>query len=170
MQQKYTVFSKEMQKSLKDYSSRGGNMLISGAYIGTDVWSQIYPVQVDSTFRAETGRFVKETLGYRYVTGKASRKGAAKPVVNKTVAGLPACEITMQKNPSIYCIESPDGIAPASKSAQTIYRYSDSGISAGVAYEGDGYRCISLGFPLETLKDPEDIHNIISTTLIYFAR
>ena len=170
MQQKYTVFSKEMQKSLKDFSSRGGNMLISGAYIGTDVWSQIYPVQVDSTFRAETGRFVKETLGYRYVTGKASRKGAAKPVVNKTVAGLPACEITMQKNPSIYCIESPDGIAPASKSAQTIYRYSDSGISAGVAYEGDGYRCISLGFPLETLKDPEDIHNIISTTLIYFAR
>ena len=170
MQQKHTVFNADMQDALRDFSSKGGNMLISGAYIGTDVWSRIYPVQVDSTFRAETGRFVKETMGYRYVTGKASRKGEAKPVVNKAVSGFPACEITMQKNPSIYCVESPDGIAPASKSAQSIYRYSDSGISAGVAYEGDGYRCISLGFPLETLKAHEDIKKIISTTLNYFAR
>ena len=170
MQQKYTVFTEDMQKALRAFASRSGNLLVSGAYIGTDVWSQVYPVQIDSTFKAESDRFVKDILGYKYVTGKASRKGIAKPVVNKAVSGLPACEMTMQKNPSIYCIESPDGIAPASKSAYCLYRYADSGISAGVAFEGDGYRCISLGFPIETLKDSDDIENIISTTLKYFER
>jgi len=165
-QQKYTVFSRSMQEVLRDFSSKGGHMFISGSYIGTDIWDHIYPVQTDSTFRAESRRFATEVLGYRHVTRKASKKGKIRPVADS----MPGCRLVMEKNPSVYCIESPDGIEPASKSAYCLYRYADSDISAGVAFEGDGYRCITLGFPVEALDDAEDIKEIFKTTLKYFAR
>ena len=165
-QQKYTVFSRSMQEVLRDFSSKGGHMFISGSYIGTDIWDHIYPVQTDSTFRAESRRFATEVLGYRHVTRKASKKGKIRPVADS----MPGCRLVMEKNPSVYCIESPDGIEPASKSAHCLYRYADSDISAGVAFEGDGYRCITLGFPVEALDDDEDIKEIFKTTLKYFAR
>lgn len=164
--QKYTVFSRSMQEALRNFSSKGGHMLISGSYIGTDIWDHIYPVQTDSTFRTESCRFASEVLGYKHVTRKASRKGKIRPVAD----GMPGCRLVMEKNPSVYCVESPDGIEPAAKSARCLYRYADSDISAGVAFEGNGYRCISLGFPVEALDDEEDIEKIIKNTLKHFAR
>ena len=168
MQQKFTVFDQCMQDALRDYSSKGGNMIISGAYIGTDIWDQVYPVQVDSVFRASSRRFASDVLGYEYVTGKASRRGIMRPVDDVLQNGLPEVKLIMEKNPYVYCVEAPDGIAPASGSAFSTYRYADSGISAGVMFEGNGYRCLSLGFPLETLDG--GIEEIIKTTLKYFER
>ena len=49
-------------------------------------------------------------------------------------------------------------------------RYSDTGISAGVSYEGDGYRALSFGFPIETLREEKDIDNLIDITLDFFDR
>ena len=78
--------------------------------------------------------------------------------------------LTMSFNEDIYCIESADGISPASESGHVILKYADSGISAGVAYQGDGYRCVSLGFPIETLQCPESIDNLIINILDYFKK
>ena len=50
----------------------------------------------------------------------------------------------------------------AAKGAFVVMRYSDSGIGAAVAYRGADYRCITLGFPLETLKSQSDINAFIS--------
>ena len=72
-------------------------------------------------------------------------------------------------NPVSYCVESPDGIAPASAKGKSIYRYTDSGISAGVAYDTGIYRCVSLGFPIETLADNTQINELIDNTLKYFT-
>ena len=49
-------------------------------------------------------------------------------------------------------------------------RYTDTGISAGVCFEGNGYRAVSIGFPIETLKEEKDINNIISVTLEFFSK
>ena len=75
----------------------------------------------------------------------------------------------MEKNPNIYSVESPDGILPASKSAYGIYRYSDSGVCAGVAYDGKGYKSVSLGFPIEALEDYQMIEDLMVNTLKYFT-
>ena len=83
---------------------------------------------------------------------------------------MPDIQIVMDQNSDIYCVESPDGITPAAKSGRIIFRYSDSGISAGVAYKGDGYKCVSFGFPLETLKTTEMTTNLIINSLEYFKR
>ena len=49
-------------------------------------------------------------------------------------------------------------------------RYSDTGISAGVGFEGKGYKVVALGFPLEVLLNKKDIDRIIDITLDYFKK
>jgi hypothetical protein len=168
-QQKYTVFDSEMQKAISDFCNKGGNILVSGSYIGTDIWDNIYPVEFDDTFRAESVKFATEILGYEYATGQASRRGKASPVRNAVIGNLPDISLVMEKNPYVYCVESPDGIQPASKTSSGIYRYSDSGVCAGVAYEGKGYKSVSLGFPIEALEDYQMIEDIMVNTLKYFT-
>ena len=168
MQQKHTIFNRQMQKALRRFAAKGGNILVSGSYIGTDIWDHIYPVQTDSTFREESAKFANQVLGYKFVTGRASRRGTIRPISNPSVNDLDALSLTMEKNPDRYCVESPDGIAPASKSAFEIYRYADSGTCAGVAYEGKGYRCVSLGFPVEALEEYQMTEDLIKDILNYF--
>jgi hypothetical protein len=73
------------------------------------------------------------------------------------------------QNSEKYCVEAPDGIAPASSSAQTILRYEDTGVSAGIKNQGNGYRTVCLGFPIETLKNEDDIDAILSLCLTFLA-
>ena len=42
----------------------------------------------------------------------------------------------------------------------------------GLAFvlEGNGYRTVSLGFPIETMKNEKDIDRIISLTLEFFTK
>jgi hypothetical protein len=77
---------------------------------------------------------------------------------------------SVTQNRDIYCIESADAIAPACKSAQTVLKYSDSNLSAGVAYQSDGYKVVSYGFPIETLLTHETVSNLILNTLEYLKK
>ena len=169
--QKYSVFPSELQTVLREFTSNGGNILISGAYIGTDLWDTIYPgIKTDSTATDAAVGFAKEILGYRPVTNQAAGRCRVDPVNNPDIRNLGTLEFNMEYRSDIYRVESPDGIAPAGKSSKAICRYADSGITAGVAYDAEGYRCVSLGFPIETLLEPSQIENIISTTLDYFRK
>ena len=173
MQQKYEVFPSEMRKAITAFTSAGGNILISGSYIGTDVWNQIYPIQVDSLARAQTKKFVKDVLGYSWAATSASRNGKVNYSRNKLMPsdamGFSA-EICNEINPDIYSVESPDGIKPSSSKGAVIMRYADSRISAGICYEGDNYRTVCLGFPIEALQDETDINHIITITLDFFKK
>ena len=172
MVQRYEVFPAEMQKTLKAFTSEGGNILVSGAYIGTDVWDSIYPIKLDKEARKAATEFVKNTLGYKWAANSASRKGRIQFIRNEDIGCEPGktLQICNEINPKQYCVESPDGIAPASKNGKSFMRYTDSGISAGVCHEGNGYRTVCLGFPVETLEDEIEIDNIFDLTLKYFNR
>ena len=168
--QKYTVFYPAMQKAIADAAGRGTHLIVSGAYIVTDIEDSIYPVEIEAASRKEASAFAKNVLGYKFVTNQASRRGVINPTVNKVISGMPALELVTEMNPVKYCVESPDGIAPVSKAGQVIYRYGDSSISAGVAFEGKGYRCVSYGFPIEALRTEEAINQLIVKTLEYIKK
>ncbi len=168
-EQKFSIFPYEMQNRLKEFTASGGHVLISGANIATDVWDGIYPVQIDKTYRAATKKFVTETLGYQWVRNSASRSGEVRGIEDGAQAGM--MEYHNETNSETYCVESPDGISPvSSETGSTFMVYPDSRISAGVLYEGKGYRTVSLGFPIETLKNEKDIDSVINITLEFFNR
>ena len=171
---RYTVFNGKMQETLKAFASDGGNILVSGANIGTDIWDSVFPVQKDSTFTAASIKFAQEVLGYRWICNYASKNATVSPVplhISGFRTGLPEGDITFANRPNsrIYCVETPDGIAPASGAARSILRYSDTRISAGICYDAGSYRTVCLGFPIETVNGQQAIFGIISSTLKYFS-
>lgn len=172
LQQKYEVFPIQMQEALTEYTAEGGNVLVSGAYIGTDIWDGIYPVKVDKDSRDTARKFARNILGFKWVANSASRQGQVRYIRNTKIQETPSgvMQICNEMNPDQYCVESPDGIAPASSSGASMMRYTDSGISAGVCHEGKGYRTVCLGFPVEGMKSENDINDIISLTLEFFSR
>lgn len=171
---RFDVFPYEMQTAIKAFTSKGGNILISGANIATDVWDKVFPVDKDSKVMEDTKKFVRETLGYKWVRNHAGRNGIVN-IVESTRMGTEESGEAMawynEINSDSYCVETPDGIAPvSSRTGSTFMRYDGTDISAAVCFEGPGYRCVSIGFPIETIKEEKDINSIISLTLDFFNK
>lgn len=172
VEDRYQVFPAPLQKAISDYTAKGGNILISGSNIGTDVWDQIYPaVHKDASYVSRTKRFVEDVLGYRWLTNYASRSGMLWVMRTKqmnTDAVTARFAFHNRPNEEVYCVETPDGIVPADKDGSTFLRYTDTNISAAVCCDKKTYRAISFGFPLETLKDEEDIEKLIGISMDWF--
>ena len=172
MQRKFEVFPAGMQDALTAFAAEGGNILVSGAYIGTDIWDQIYPFEKDKTATAASKKFAQNVLGYRWAANSASRQGKVRYIRNDKLESIPSgtYDICNEINSIRYCVESPDGILPAVKSAESVMRYADSGISAGIFNDAKGYRTACLGFPVEALESEDSINEIIRLTLEFFSR
>ena len=168
---RFQVFPTGLQHAIKRYTADGGNVLVSGANIGTDVWDGIYPVHKDSVYTASTKEFVEKTLGYRWMTNYASRNATVKAKDNGAITiGTPEIQFHKDRNPFIYCVETPDGIVPASDKAQSFLRYSDTEISAGTCFEGEGYRTVCIGFPIEVIKEEACLETLIKDIMKYLDK
>ena len=168
----YTVFPAQMQTALKDFTSAGGHVLASGSYIATDIWDHVYPVQTDSLFRVESKKFAQKVLGYKWGGNFGSRTTVARPAPNKIFSSIDGGKYAFhnEMNDECYCVEAPDGLVPASKKGAVIMRYADTNAPAAICHQGENYRTACFGFPLETLKQEEDIYKLITATLQYFSK
>ena len=168
---KYTVFYPEMQQTLTDYTAAGGHVLISGAYIGTDIWSSIYKYEKDPEATKASIKFAEEVLGYRWASSHASRTGEMYFTNCVQMDTKKGGRISFYNtvNEDFYSVESADGVNPRGN-AKTFMKYHDTDISAAICKEGEGYKTVCIGFPIETLKNEGDIENIISLTLEYFSK
>ena len=168
MSERCRVFPAPLKERLRDCASKGCSLIVSGAYIGTDIGGSIYPVAKDSTLTEENLKFAARVLGYRPMTGHGSRSGEYRFVTADSRRNSGG---SFRNTPcgEIYCIESPDGIVPAGAGSRTFLRYRDTGISAGVLYEGGTHRAASIGFPLETVNGGEDLKNIMEQCLEFFG-
>ena len=168
---RFQIFPTAMRASLAAATESGVNILVSGAHIGTDAWDQIYPYEKDGDETLATQKFIRNVLGYKWVMNYGGRSGEVSFASDSLYAAQsPAGSFHTSPNPQKYCVETPDGISPAGKQGKVIMRYSDTNIPAGIRHEGNGYRTVCLGFPIEALKDEEDIDTIIRKTLEYFKK
>ena len=142
---KFTVFTHDLQNALKTYTTRGGNVLISGSYIATDAWDHLYPGVPKAP--ESTRSFIKQVLGYEWVTNFGDVSGFARP---EPKTGMPTVSYNRAWSPLIYKVDNADGIAPAGKDTQILMRYQGSDIPAATLYKGKGYQVAAFGFPLET--------------------
>ena len=168
---RYTVFTEDMQKTISEYTAAGGNCLVSGAYIATDIWGGIYKYEKDEEFRKASVKFAEGVLGFRHVSGHASRTAEVLFTDCEIIGIEKGGNVSFHNriNDKCYSVESPDGISARGK-AGTFMRYADTDISAAVCKDGDGYKTVCFGFPIETLKEESHIDRIISLTLDYFSR
>jgi len=156
---KYEVFPKDLQLAINEFAAKGGNIIVSGANVATDIWDSM-------NMDEESKQFATHTLKYQWRTNFASKTGEVKAAPSPYPFGSNFSFYTTPNEMS-YCVETPDGIEPVGVDAWTIFRYSDNNISAGVAYKGT-YKSVVLGFPIETLKSNEEIITLIKMILNFF--
>ena len=54
---------------------------------------------------------------------------------------------------------------PVGDCAYTVMRYEENEISCGIAYRGDDYSTMVLGFPIESIKSSEQRDSLMSDAL-----
>lgn len=133
----YTAFPTALQEALCYYTAQGGNILISGMYIGSE------------TAALGNCPFTRQVLRCTYRGDHATRSGLIR--LNRGPLPMQFARLRTQPNPHIINCENPQGIMPA-YGATSIGTYTDSGMNAGVAYDGDN-RSIILPFILESTED-----------------
>jgi hypothetical protein len=132
---RYTIYTDEMLNSLENYTQSGGAVFISGAYIGSEI-------PKDKNGAERIGKLLK----FKWRTDHAAKSGIFYSVADDFKA-----EFNTAYNLEQYPVEAPDGIEPYDKNGQTIYRYKENNVSAGVFYNGE-YKVVALGFPFESIK------------------
>ncbi len=137
----YRVLTPEIRRKLMKITEAGGNVLISGAYIGSDF------IENNDTLARN---FAKNVLHYIWRTNYAVRSGNVYSTDFVRSDFNISVVFNTHYNSKIYTVEAPDAIEPSGEDAETAFRYSETNASAGVLYKGD-YKTLVLGFPFETM-------------------
>lgn len=130
----YKTFSETLQSKLRIYAKSGGRILVSGAYVGSDM-TQPY----ERSFMSDV---LKTTF-----TGTDTNAG------NNMVDGLGlSFDIIRQINDRHFAATSVDRIAACDGRSFAAMRYQD-GSTAGVAYDGTDYKSFVMGYPYECINN-----------------
>ena len=169
---RYQVYPEGIREQIADFTRAGGNLLVSGAYVGSDLWEPVFAFPIDSTLKADYfdpgKQFATEVLHYKWMTNSAAVTGQVRGEQNPYgITRNSRYYFNQQLGSRVYCVESPDGLTPVGDGACTIFRYAENNISAGVAYRGD-YKTVVLGFPIETLETHEQIDCLIGEIARFF--
>ena len=170
---KYTIFTEPVRNAIRTFTRNGGSVLISGSFIGTDVWDRVYPIERDKADVEASKEFVQNVLGYKWMTNYGSRSGEVYPVSNNGIditTENGRIRFYQERNTRVYNVEAPDGLMPAGKNCHSILRYSDTNISAATCFNAGKYKTACFGIPLETLEDNGVMTDVIRSVLEYFNR
>ena len=146
----YKSFTPEMQSWLVNYIRRGGRLLVSGSYIGSDM-----------TTDAER-LFLSNVLKCSYA-GKDNDTGEGIRGMGTTF------DFHRQPNELHYAAPHPDILQAAGDNAMATMAYAD-GYAAAVAYSGNDYRTFTMGFPFECIKSDDMRTSIMRGILNYLIK
>lgn len=158
----YKTFTQPMQEAIAAYCGQGGNIFVSGAFVGTDLWDN----RLAASEEADK-KFATEVLKYKWRVGQAAKMGKVKSVASPFPSLVGNYTYHNELNEDSYVVEAPDAIEPATKDAYTVMRYSESNLSAGVAYQG-AYRTYIMGFPFETIRTEGEREALMNAILTFF--
>lgn len=148
MPSRFKIFTDGLKSALQRYTEGGGNVMVSGAYVGSDLWDN-----AAGKNDADGQRFVQNVLGYTWLDGRAASEGRVASIDSPAgVLSVPDNWTYYSKlNDKFYAVESPDAIKASDSNGFTWMRYSENNLPAAIASDRGGYRTVVMGFPLETV-------------------
>jgi hypothetical protein len=156
----FRVFTRPMIQAISRFTDLGGNVMISGAYIGTDM--------VENGDSAAI-QFAADVLHYIWRSNHATTSGGVLAIDYGRSAFPARVDFNTEFGPEIYRVEAPDAIEPAGNGAFRICRYESGSTSAGVAYHGV-YKTVVLGFPFETIVSETDRNEVMKGVIEFFIK
>ncbi len=157
---RFKVFPAKMKIAISDYLNGGGNIFVSGAYLGSDMF---YGERKDSN----DVKFSTDVLKYKLDSDHAVKAGNVDLVKNSIKTTISKLNFNTTFNEKIYRVEAPDALGSINGS-ETFARYSENIYSAGVAYNND-YGVVVLGFPFETITTETARNELMKSILKYLS-
>lgn len=149
--QYYKSFSSPLQRALTSYCNSGGNLLISGAYLASDM--------SESQGNKD---FTEKVLKYRLEGTLTNKQFNAVNGLGNTLS------IYQQPNEASYSVTTADCILPTDKAFSAL-AYSPGNESAGIAYKGS-YSTFIMGFPFESIVSETQRSQIMASILYFFTQ
>ena len=142
----YKAFTINMQRALQQFTAHGGSLLVSGAYVGSDM-----PLKDEQDF-------LSSVLKCQY--------GGCSHAATDDIKGLgTSFQYWKQLNEEHYAATSADILTPVG-AAITAMQYAD-GYGAAIGYQGTDYRLFVMGFPFECIKSTQKQASIMRGILNY---
>ena len=140
-----STLNEKLQQRIQDYTRQGGNLLVSGSYLGS-----ILPASLTQN----TLKFTHGGSMWGITTGQVS--GA-----NSTLT------FSTKVNEKNYAVPAPDCLLPVG-GAYSTYVYTPGNYGAGIAYKGSDYRTFVLGFPFESIESTTERTKVMKAVLNLF--
>lgn len=196
--EEYKTFSIPMQKHLTTYLQNGGRLMVSGAYIGTDMINH----ESDVSFTANVLKYSagdrlplapiagqKDTI---YVTSIGKSLSAMERGSNDEIAFT----IPRTLNETNYAVTAPEYLIPTENAFPALvyghtiakqlngdeYSYENNivsyqknintdgaGTCAAIAYKGTDYRTYIMGFPFESIRETNERTRIMGSVMNFLT-
>jgi hypothetical protein len=164
MPTRFKIYTSGLQDALRRFTAAGGSVLLTGAYVGSDLWDNA------AGNDDEAGKsFVKDVLGFEGLHGRASLDGTISAVDSPEMrlSSPGAWTFVSKLNDKQYAVESPDAIRASDSRGFTWMRYGENGLPAAIASDRGSYRTVVMGFPLEAVTTTQERTSLMSRIMDY---
>lgn len=142
---KFEIFSSRLQAAILDYTKVGGNILLSGAFLGH-----------------EGGSFAEKTFSYIFRSPFAATDGLVSVPDSKETFAL-----QMMPSDKRYFLQNVDAIDPKYRGTKKLLFYNQNRLPAALLYEKN-YKSIVVGFPLEALQTQDMVNDVMKLLVSSF--
>ena len=150
---RFRAFPEALQQSLRKYSDKGGNLIVSGEYVVSDLFS---PRSSD-----KDREFAQVVLGVQPAeNAQRPRQGWLRMASGESIP------YSADLNERNYIVENPDVLAPApGADAEEILQFRDTDGVAGYFIDRNRSRNAILSVPLESITDRNQLRKIFKLIL-----
>ena len=152
----YTAFPKHLQEALRAYVTQGGSLIVSGAYVASDLFDS----RGDNADRA----FAEDFLNVRPATDP-SRPRSGKISTYGLALGNSTISYSNTINSDHYIVEKPDVLEPVNPDGEVLITFTDTGAAAGVHTPVGKGDVTVLSVPIESIKDADQRSNLMQGLL-----
>ncbi|NME72038.1 golvesin C-terminal-like domain-containing protein [Flammeovirga aprica] len=162
---KFTILSEELRAGIEAYLKQGGNLFISGAYLGSSLFYEENGIPKGRKHPDVLyGKNVLHLIGR---TDHADVIGKVKSI-DKAFPNLNGLTYSKSDDNEMYKVESPDALEPWGKAAKQIGRYTSNQKGAGVSFNNGNEKVVAFGFPFETILSEQKRIEVMEDILRFF--
>ena len=166
---RFKTFSPDLRERFTSLAENGTSLLVSGSYIGSDLFDNRYSSQ-NSALADQA--FAREVLGIEWRQAKATVTGKVREVKCRfpQLSGQIRLTFNQELSSDCYAVESPETFAPSSADSGAIFlRYSENDYAAATAYAASTHKSITMGFPFETIMDKTHREHLMRQMLDFLS-
>ena len=159
---RYKALSEELQKTISDYTAKGGSIFVSGNYLLSDLYNGAEATDSDKTF-------AEQVLHAKFGGNATTRNGEINSKPTKFAQKRIKLSFNTLPCEEVYSVEYPEVVSPYGSGTIIALQYATSRTSAAVAYKGN-YATFVMGFPYETILDESERLTLLSEILNWLTK